>query len=42
MKRKLTKQVNIEVHPKDITQEMINFVEKNLKAHPGMPALNLF
>lgn len=35
MKRHLTRQVNIEVHPKNITDEMIRFVEKNIKEFPG-------
>ncbi|HEX7844420.1 MAG TPA: DNA polymerase III subunit alpha [Chitinophagaceae bacterium] len=39
MKKLLTKQVNIEVHPQDISAEMINFVEKNLKSFPGSSAL---
>jgi DNA polymerase-3 subunit alpha len=35
LKRVLTKQVNIQIHPKDISEEMITFVEKNLKNFPG-------
>lgn len=35
MKRHLTKQLNIEVHPKNINEEMIRFVEKNIKEFPG-------
>ncbi|HWC53857.1 MAG TPA: DNA polymerase III subunit alpha [Chitinophagaceae bacterium] len=35
MKRHLTKQLNIEVHPKNINEEMIRFVEKNMKEFPG-------
>lgn len=39
MKKNLTKQVNIEVHPQYINADMIKFVEKNLKYHPGTSAL---
>ena len=35
MKKTLTKQLSIEVHPQDIKPEMIEFVEKNLKYHRG-------
>jgi DNA polymerase-3 subunit alpha len=35
LKRHLTKQLNIEVHPKNINEEMIRFVEKNMKEFPG-------
>jgi DNA polymerase-3 subunit alpha len=39
MKRNLTKQVNIEVHPQHINEEVIKFVEKNLKNFPGRSTL---
>ena len=39
LKKNLTKQVNIEVHPQYISTEMITFVEKNLKHHPGPASL---
>jgi DNA polymerase-3 subunit alpha len=39
MKRILTKQVNIEVQPKDINQEMIGFIENNMKNHRGESTL---
>ncbi|MEI9947335.1 MAG: DNA polymerase III subunit alpha [Chitinophagaceae bacterium] len=39
MKKNLTKQVNIEVHPQHLNADMIKFVEKNLKYHPGTSAL---
>ncbi len=39
MKKQLTKQVNIEVHPQDISPEIIGFVEKNLKNFPGHAGL---
>lgn len=39
MKKNLTKQVNIEVHPEHISKGMIDFVEKNLKHHPGPAGL---
>ncbi|MEN9549220.1 MAG: polymerase subunit alpha [Bacteroidota bacterium] len=35
MKKLLTKQVIIETHPQYITAEVVHFVEKNLKQHPG-------
>ena len=35
MKKSLTKQVTIEVHPQDITKDMVSFVEKNMKNFPG-------
>jgi DNA polymerase-3 subunit alpha len=39
MKKSLTKQLNIEVHPQNISPEMIAFVEKNIKLHPGPAGL---
>jgi DNA polymerase-3 subunit alpha len=39
MKRNLTKQVNIEVNPLDINEDMIRFVEKNVKNFPGKTTL---
>jgi DNA polymerase-3 subunit alpha len=39
LKRNLTRQVNIEVNPQDVSKEMINFVEKNLRTYPGKSAL---
>jgi DNA polymerase III subunit alpha len=39
MKRNMTKQVTIEVHPQDITKDMLAFVEKNLKNFPGKSTL---
>jgi DNA polymerase-3 subunit alpha len=39
MKKSLTKQVTIEVHPQDITKDMVTFVEKNLKNFPGKSTL---
>jgi DNA polymerase-3 subunit alpha len=39
LKKNLTKQVNIEVHPQDINTELISFVEKNLKHYPGQAGL---
>lgn len=39
MKKNLTKQVNIEVHPQNINADMISFMQKNLKYHPGSAAL---
>jgi DNA polymerase III subunit alpha len=39
LKRQLTRQVNIQVHPQDLNEEMITFVEKNLKNFPGQASL---
>jgi len=39
LKRNLTKQVHIEVHPKDFTNEVVSFIEKNVKDHPGKATL---
>ncbi len=39
MKRVMTKQVSIEAHPKAISEEVVAFVEKNVKYHPGKTAL---
>ena len=41
MKKQLTKQVIIEAHPQDISKEMVGFVEKNLKNHPGKSTLKV-
>ena len=39
MKRNMTKAITIEAHPQDISEEMVNFVEKNLKSHRGNSTL---
>lgn len=39
MKRNMTRQVTIEAHPKDLTGDMVNFIEKNIKHHPGKASL---
>ena len=39
IKRNLTKQVCIDVSPQDISEDMIRFVEKNLKDFPGKTSL---
>jgi len=39
LKRTLTRQVNIHVHPKDISEDMIKFVEKNMRNFPGSASL---
>jgi DNA polymerase-3 subunit alpha len=41
LKKNLTKQVHIEIHPKEVTQEMLGFVEKNMKDHPGKAGLKI-
>ncbi|MBI1782394.1 MAG: DNA polymerase III subunit alpha, partial [Sphingobacteriales bacterium] len=39
IKRTMTKQVQLEIHPMMVTSEMINFMEKNIKRHPGKTGL---
>ena len=39
MKRNLTRQVTIEAHPKNISDDMIRFVERNMKNFPGKSTL---
>jgi DNA polymerase-3 subunit alpha len=39
MKKNLTRQINIEVHPQHISADMIAFVEKNISHHPGPAGL---
>jgi DNA polymerase-3 subunit alpha len=39
LKRNLTKQVHIEVHPKDVTNDVVNFIERNVRNHPGKATL---
>lgn len=31
----ITKQVTIEAHPQSISAEVVSFMEKNMKSHPG-------
>ena len=39
MKRSLTKQLSIDVHPGAISPGMIQFAEKNIKKYPGKTIL---
>lgn len=39
MKREMTRQVTIETHPQALSAELLNFVEKNVKNHPGSTTL---
>ena len=39
LKKQLTRQVNVQVHPQDINKEMIHFIEKNLVNFPGQSTL---
>ena len=39
MKRNMTKQVTIEAHPQNISKEIVNFVERNIKNFPGNSTL---
>jgi DNA polymerase-3 subunit alpha len=39
MKKNMTRSVTIEAHPQDISNEMVNFMETNLKKFPGKSTL---
>jgi DNA polymerase-3 subunit alpha len=39
MKKTMTKQVTIEAHPQAISEELVSFVEKNVRYHPGKTSL---
>jgi DNA polymerase-3 subunit alpha len=39
VKSSLTKEVKIEIQPEDIKPEMIDFLESNMKSHPGKTTL---
>jgi DNA polymerase III subunit alpha len=39
LKRSSTKKLQIEIHPKDVTEELIDFVDKNVLQFPGKSAL---
>ncbi|MGH2552719.1 MAG: OB-fold nucleic acid binding domain-containing protein, partial [Chitinophagaceae bacterium] len=39
MKRNMTKQVTIDTHPKNISEELVGFVETNMKKFPGKSIL---
>ncbi len=39
MKRSMTRLVTIEAHPQNISKEMVNFVEKNMRNYPGKSTL---
>lgn len=39
IKRNLTRQLSIDVHPKNISAEMINFIEGNIRSFPGRSSL---
>ena len=39
LKKTMTKQVNVHVHPQHVNKEMIHFVEKNLLNFPGQATL---
>ena len=39
LKRNLTRQLQIEVHPKDVTPEVVDFIQKNVRDHPGVASL---
>jgi DNA polymerase-3 subunit alpha len=41
IKRNLTKQLTIEVHPKDITRNVVTFFEENIKKFPGRSAIRV-
>ena len=35
MKKTMTRQLTIEAHPKDLDPDMLSFLERNVKTHPG-------
>jgi DNA polymerase-3 subunit alpha len=39
LKKQMTRQVSVQLHPQDLNTEMIHFVEKNLKNFPGQATL---
>ena len=39
MKKMLTKLLTVCAHPQDISQELVDFVEKNLRKNPGKSTL---
>ena len=39
LKKSLTRQLSIELHPQHVTKEMVQFVETNVKTHPGHASL---
>ena len=41
IKRSLTRQLTIDVHPKYISTSLISFLEENVKKFPGRAALKL-
>lgn len=41
IKRNLTKQLIIEVYPKDITRDVVTFFDENLKKFPGRSTLRV-
>ena len=41
IKRSLTKQLIIDVHPKNISRDMVNFIEENVKKFPGRSLLRV-
>ena len=41
VKRQLTKQLQLEVDVRNIEQEMVSFLEENIKKHPGKSSLKI-
>jgi DNA polymerase-3 subunit alpha len=41
MKRNMTRQLSIDIHPSMLSPDMIQFVEKNIKTHPGKSTLKI-
>ncbi len=39
LKRNLTKQLHIEIHPKHVTNDVVNFIQTNVRNHPGTATL---
>ncbi|HUM65835.1 MAG TPA: OB-fold nucleic acid binding domain-containing protein, partial [Chitinophagaceae bacterium] len=41
LKKLLTRQVSVQIHPRDIDSDMIGFIEKNIRNFPGNTSLRL-
>ncbi|MBI1344202.1 MAG: DNA polymerase III subunit alpha [Terrimonas sp.] len=41
IKRNLTKQVHLELNPRDLSSEMLGFLQKNIAGHPGAATLRI-
>ncbi len=41
VKQQLTRQLILDLHPKDVSQDLISFIEKNMKNFPGQSSLKI-